>query len=71
MVKIKFRSLKCRVQGVHKKPLKEPRMNFPRATTDFYVQEYWYISLNTKLGQIMAYLGVKSLLNPYFKPKCK
>ena len=29
-------------------------MNFPRATTDFFVQEYWDITLNTKLGKTLT-----------------
>ena len=33
-------------------PLKGPRMNFHITTTDFYVQEYRDITLNTKLGKL-------------------
>ena len=43
-------------------------MNFPRATTDFFVQEYWDITLNAKLGKNRTLLGDKISLNPYFEP---
>ena len=43
-------------------------MNLPVAATNFYVQEYWYITLNTKIGKIKTWLGKKGSKNPIFEP---
>ena len=42
-------------------------MNLPRATTDFYAQEYRDITLNTKLV-ILGHTYGKSSINPNFDP---
>ena len=49
--KYKFKQPKYIVLGTPKKARKGPRMNLPRGTTNFYVQEYWDITLNTKVGK--------------------
>ena len=41
-------------------------MNLPRAPTNFYIQEYRYITFNTKLGKIRT-LGKNSTMNPNFE----
>ena len=49
-----FFSQKMESSVVPLKAKKGWKINFLRATADFYVQEYWDITLNTKLAKIRA-----------------